>query len=122
MPYSSRFPIGPGNIFRPLSAILLVGILGALISGWKTPFAYRVWLWLPVVMLTVIWIFTPIVFWPMRDVLYEAGQGSIVISTAELVRLVRRWVLFDWLQIVGIAVAFVSSVQAISVPFPGARN
>jgi hypothetical protein len=118
MPYGSRFPMNPGDFFQPLSVVLLVGVLGALISGWKTPFEYRVWLWLSAGMFIIIWIFTPTVFWPMIRELYGAGRGSIVISDADVVRLVRRWVFCDWLRVLAIAVAFVSSVRAISVPFP----
>ena len=36
MPYGSRYPMDPGDFFQPLSALMVVGILGALISGWKT--------------------------------------------------------------------------------------
>jgi hypothetical protein len=42
-----------GDFFQPLSRPMLVGILGALISGWKTPFECRVWLWLPVIMFII---------------------------------------------------------------------
>ena len=122
MPYGARYPIDPGNFFQPLSAILLVAILGALISGWKTPFEYRIWLWLPLLMFILIWIFTPTVFWPMISEFYGLGRGRIVESDAQVLRLVRRWIFFDWLRVVAIAVAFLSSVRAISVPFPDAQG
>ena len=122
MPYGSRFPMNPGDFFQPLSVVLLVGVLGALVSGWKTPFAYRVWLWLPVLMFIIIWIFTPTVFWPMIRELYGASRGSIAISDADAVRLVRQWIICDWLRVAAIAVAFVSSVRAISVPFPARQD
>ena len=38
MPYGPRFPVDPGDFFQPLSLSLLFGSVGALISGWKTPF------------------------------------------------------------------------------------
>jgi hypothetical protein len=122
MPYGARYPIDPGNFFQPLSAILLVAILGALISGWKTPFEYRIWLWLPVLMFILIWIFTPTVFWPMISELYGLGRGRIVESDAQVLRLARRWIIFDWLRVVAIAVAFLSSVRAMSVPFLDAQG
>jgi hypothetical protein len=122
MPYGARYPIDPGNFFQPLSVILLAGILGALISGWKTPFEYRVWLLLPVLMFILIWIFTPTVFWPMIRELYGVGRGRIVESDAQVIGLVRRWVIYDWSRVVAIAVALLSSVRAISVPFSGTRE
>jgi Domain of unknown function (DUF1772) len=122
MPYGAAYPIDPGNFFQPLSAILLVAILGALISGWKTPWEYRVWLWLPVLMFILIWIFTPTVFWPMISELYRLGRGKIVESDAQVIGLVRRWVIYDWLRVAAIAVAFLSLVRAISIPFPAAQG
>jgi len=64
----------------------------------KTPFEYRIWLWLPVLMFILIWIFTPTVFWPMISELYGLGRGRIVESDAQVLRLVRRWIIFDWLR------------------------
>jgi hypothetical protein len=32
--------------------------------------------------------------------------------------LVRRWMIWDWLRVALIATGFVSSVHAISIPFP----
>lgn len=118
MPYGSRYPIDPGDFFQPLSAVMVVGILGALVSGWKTPFEYRVWLWVPVITFLIIWTLTPTVFWPMIRELYGAGTGKIVRTDAELVLLVRGWMIWDSLRSALIAVGFVSSVRAISIPFP----
>ena len=118
MPYGPHYPLNPGDFFQPLSALMVVGILGALISGWKTPLQYRVWLWVPVITFVIIWIFTPTVFWPMIRELYGAGSGKIVRSDAELKLLVRRWMIWDWLRVAVIATGFVSLVRAISVPFP----
>jgi len=75
LPYGPRFPMNPGDFFQPLSLLILVGVVGALISGWKTPFAYRVWLWLPAAMFLFIWVFTIPVMWPMNHELYLAAQG-----------------------------------------------
>ena len=118
MPYGPRYPLNPGHFFQPLHLLMAVFILGALISGWKTPFEYRVWLWLPVIALLIVSIFTPTVFWPMIRELYGAGSGKIVRSDAELILLVRRWMIWDWLRVAVIAMAFLSSVRAISIPFP----
>ena len=118
MPYGPHYPMNPGDFFQPLSALMVVGILGALISGWKTPLEYRIWLWLSVIAFVIIWIFTPTVFWPMIRELYGAGSGKIVRSDAELILLVRRWMIWDWLRVAAIATGFASLVRAISIPFP----
>ena len=118
LPYGPHFPMNPGDFFQPLSALMVVGILGALISGWKTPLEYRIWLWVPVIAFLIIWVFTPTVFWPMIRELYGAGSGRVVRSEAELILLVRRWMIWDWLRVAMIAVGFVSSIRAISMPYP----
>jgi len=118
LPYGPRWPMDPGDFFQPLSALMAVGMLGALISGWKTRFEYRVWLWLPVIIFLVLWIFTPTVFWPMIRELYGVASGKLIRSDAELIHLVRRWIIGDWMRVAGIAVGFVSSIQAISMPYP----
>jgi hypothetical protein len=41
-------------------------------------------------------VFTPTMFWPMIRELYRAGSGKIVRSDAELIVLVRRWMIWDW--------------------------
>jgi len=118
MPYGPRYPINPGDFFQPLSALMVVGILGALISGWKTRLEYRIWLWVPVISFLIIWILTPTVFWPMIHELYGAGSGKIARSDAELIALVRRWMIWDWLRVALIATGFLSSVRALSISFP----
>ncbi len=118
MPYDPRYPMNPGDFFQPLSALMVVGILGALIGGWKARLDYRIWLWLPVIAFLMIWILTPTVFWPMIRELYGAGSGRVVRSEAELILLVRRWMIWDWLRVAMIAVGFVSSIRAISMPYP----
>ena len=118
MPYGPHYPLNPGDFFQPLSALMVVGILGALISGWKTPLQYRIWLWMPVISFLIIWVFTPTVFWPMIRELYGAGSGKVVKSEAELILLVRRWMIWDWLRVAMIATGFISLVRAISVPYP----
>jgi hypothetical protein len=116
LPYGPRFPLNPGDFFQPLSALMVVGVLGALISGWKTRFEYRVWLWLPVIAFLVIWILTPTVFWPMIRELYGTTTARITRSDAEAILLARRWIIWDWARVVMIAVGFVSSIRAISMP------
>ena len=118
LPYGHRFPLNPGDFFQPLSLVMVFGIVGALVSGWMTPFRYRVWLLLPVISFIVLWAFTPTVFWPMINELYGAATGKIVRTDAELILLARRWIIWDWCRVVGIAVGFLSSIRAISMPYP----
>ena len=118
LPYGLRFPLNPGDFFQPLSAVMAVGMLGALISGWKTRFDYRIWLLLPSIAFLILWAFTPTVFWPMIRELYGGATGRIVRTDAEWIRLAHRWILFDWFRVAGIALGFLSSIRAISVPYP----
>ena len=116
LPYGSHFPINPGNFFQPLSLPMLLGVVGALICGWNTPWKYRVWLSIPLVMFLIIWILTPTVFWPLNHELYLAASGSSGRSDAEVIEMARRWVTYDWLRVAMIGVGFVSYVRAISLP------
>ena len=121
LPYGKQFPINPGTFFQPLSVFILLGSVGALISGWKTPNAYRKWLFLAVGSFILIWIFTPTVFWPMIVELWETHRGRIILTESQSISLVHRWMLFDSFRVAAIAIGFISSVRAISVPYPGAR-
>jgi hypothetical protein len=121
-PYSSHFPVNPGDFFEVLALPTLVGVLGALISGWNAPFNYRVWLWLPVIMFVSLWVLTITMFWPMNHELSRVVSGSIVRSQAELIRLVQRWETYDWLRVAMLALGFASSVRAISLPVPRERK
>jgi hypothetical protein len=116
-PYGHSWPYNPGTFFQPLSAVLLVASLGALICGWQTRWKYRIWLWSPVIAFILIWITTPTVFWPMINEIYGIAHGKIVRSDLEVTELVHRWIIADWLRVAVIAVGFVSSVRAISTPY-----
>jgi len=61
-------------------------------------------------------------FWPTIRELYRVGRGWIVESDAQALRVVRRWIIYDWLLAVAVAVAFLLPVRAISVSFPGAQG
>ena len=116
LPYGSRFPINPGDFFQPLSAVMALGILGALISGWKTPVQLRFWLWLGVITFLIIWAITPTIFWPMISQLYGIAKGKIAATDAESIQLAQRWIIWDWFRVALIATGFIASVQAISFP------
>jgi hypothetical protein len=119
LPYGARWPIDPGTFFQPLSVVMLLGMLGAYISGRKTSFEYRRWLLLPLGAFLIIWLCTPTLFWPMINQFYGAATGRHPMSELGLVQLVRRWFILDSLRIVMIAIGFISSVKAISIPYPG---
>jgi len=122
LPYGPHFPMNPGDFFQPLSGAMVLGILGALISGWKAPLRLRLWLWLPVIMFLIIWAVTPTVFWPMIHELYGAATGKMVRSDAELIALARRWIICDWFRVGLIAVGFLASVRAISLPLTAQKS
>lgn len=118
LPYGRRWPTNPGDFFQPLSVVIAVGVIGALISGWGTPAAYRIWLWVPVLAFLVIWVLTPTVFWPMINEQYGVATGRLARSDAEVVQLVHRWIVWDWARVGLIAVGFAGSLRAISLPLP----
>lgn len=112
LPYGKRYPLDPGDFFQPLSIIMVVGVIGALISGWKSQ--VRIWLWIPLIMFLIIWAITPTVFWPMIRELYGIRIGRTTATDAEAVRLAQRWIVWDWFRIALIGVGFIASVRALS--------
>ena len=48
--------------------------------------------------------------------LYGTATGKIVASDAESIRLARRWITWDSFRVALIAVGFIASVRAISLP------
>lgn len=120
LPYGSRFPVDTGEYFFPSSVALLVCTVGALIAGWRTPPAFRLWLIVSPLMLFATLVFTVLWFWPQNAALWAVANGdpSAVQDPAEVARMVRQWVSFDWLRVVLGTLGFVSAVRAISVPFP----
>jgi anthrone oxygenase-like protein len=124
LPYGPRFPVDPGKFFIPTSLSTLVSAFGALLSGWKTPFRYRVWLWSSAALILAVWVFTAVAFWPSNAALY-AGASAVASdaqSKAELIRLAHQWVTYDWWRVAMMAAGFVSAVKAISIPVPPAPN
>jgi hypothetical protein len=117
-PYGKNWPIDPGNFFQPLSALLLLVIVGALCSGWKTRGHYRMYLEISVGAFVLIWIATPTLFWPLINAIYQVAHHRVSIANADAVALVQRWFLYDSIRIVVIAAGFLSAVRAISIPYP----
>ena len=114
MPYGPSYPHDPGDFFLPLSIVLLIATVGALVCGRTAVRSYKVWLWVPLASLLVIWAATPTIFWPMIGDLYFAGTGSRPLDASAAESLVSRWLLLDWLRTLVIAVGLASSIQAIS--------
>jgi uncharacterized membrane protein len=118
LPYRPHFPVTTGEFFLPVSLTTLVGAIAALVTGWKTPTRYRIWLWLSAVLILAIWMQTIVVMLPMNAALYAAAPGSTGTPTdnPDVVQLVHRWVVYDWIRVAMLAVGFVSAVRAISLP------
>ena len=114
LPYGPRWPFNPGDFFQPLSALLVVGTVGALIAGWRSVRSYKRWLWLSVASLVLIWAATPTLFWPMIEALYFASTGAKPLGEVAATQLANQWILFDWIREALIAIGFVASVRAIS--------
>ncbi len=112
LPYGPRYPIDPGDFFIPLSALIAVGSIGALLAGWKSH--VRSLLIVAVVAFLIIWAITPTVFWPMIHQLYGTAIGRVTPTDAESVQLARRWLILDSFRVVLIAVGFIASVRAMS--------
>ena len=118
LPYGQRWPVDPGNFFQPLSAIMVIGIVGSVIAGWKTPWNYRVLLVVPLIAFTIVWAVTPTIFWPMIGELWGIHKGRLVRTDAQAIQLAHRWIVSDSLRLLVILVGFLSYVRAISVPYP----
>jgi len=123
-PYGSRFPVDTGEYFFPASVALLVCSFGALISGWKTPANYRIWLLIPPLLLLVMMVFTVLWFWPRNAALWAIATGGpdAVQDRAEILRMTRQWVRYDWIRVAVGSLAFLSVLRAFSMPFPPAAS
>ena len=120
LPYGPRYPVDTGEFFIPSSAALLLAAFGALTGGWKSPWKYRVWLALSAAMILITLLFTVFAFWPRNAALWEVAKGApnAVKDQDAIALMVREWVRYDWLRVAMATIGFVSSVRAISVPFP----
>ena len=111
LPYGKAYPIDPGNFFQPLSILILLSAICALVFGWRT--SARRLIFLSLASLVVIWMFTPTVFWPMLTELWEIHKGRLSKTEVETVALVHRWFVWDSARIILIAIGFVYSVRAL---------
>jgi hypothetical protein len=124
MPYGRAWPVDTGMFFIPFSAAMLVGGVGALAAGWRTPWRYRWLLCLPSLGILALLILTVVAFWPMNAALYYHGVHSAKdsITDAESVAMAARWIRLDWLRLAGAAAAFVAALRALTLPWPGERT
>jgi anthrone oxygenase-like protein len=120
LPYGPRYPINPGHFFFPSSVALLVCSTAALVSGWRTPATFRIWLFLSPLMMFAILVFTIVWFWPHNTALWIASQSGLntMTDTTQSVRIAHQWVAFDWVRVVMASVGFVAAIRALSIPFP----
>jgi hypothetical protein len=118
LPYGARFPVGPGEFFAPTSAATLVGAIGALICGWRTPASCRVWLFASAILILALWVFTVTAFWPSNHALFAAVSAPPLTAEghAELIRRAHQWIAFDWCRVAMMLGGFISALQAISTP------
>ena len=113
LPYGPKYPSNPGDFFQPLSALLVIGLVGSFVAGWRTSAQVKRWLWLALVALVIIWAATPTLFWPMIRDLYWASTGKQPLTVEATRALVSRWLWLDWSRTALIAVGFVASLQAL---------
>jgi hypothetical protein len=113
MPYGPRYPFNPGDFYQPLGVVALVGCVGSLLCGWRTPANYKVLLWVPFAVLLVTAAVTPTLFWPMITALYRAGTGTAPLSDAAVDALLNKWLWYDWLRGALGVPALVCAVQAL---------
>ena len=118
LPYGPRFPVNPGQFFVLVSPTILIASIGALVTGWRSPKQYRLWLWCSAVLIFLVFLLTIVVMWPMNAAQYAAAPGSPIGPGAggNIVELARRWIAFDWLRVALMAGGFVAAVRAISHP------
>jgi hypothetical protein len=114
LPYGPRYPFNPGDFFQPLSGLLVIGTIGSLVAGWRTPPSYKVWLWLPLLALLVIWVATPTLFWPMIRDLYGASTGTRPLGEGPAQALVNKWLLYDWVRTAFIAAGYACALHALA--------
>jgi hypothetical protein len=116
LPYGPRFPVDPGQFFMLVSPTILIASVGALATGWRTP--YRLWLWFSAALIFLVFLLTIVAMWPMNTALYAAAPGSPIGpgDGGDIVELAHRWVVYDWLRVTMMAAGFICAVGAISRP------
>jgi hypothetical protein len=120
MPYGKAWPVDTGTFFIPFSAAMLVAGFGALTAGWRTPWRYRWLLCLPSLGILLLLILTVVSFWPMNAALDYHGIGLTedTITDAQSIVMTQRWIVLDWVRVIGATAAFVAPLRALTTPWP----
>lgn len=120
LPYGAAYPVNTGDFFIPPSALLLVAMWIAVFAGWRTPMRYRRWLLASALTILVVLVFTVASFWPMNAALWAVAKGApgALQDQAGIEALVHAWLRKDWLRVIAATAGFLSTLRAISLPFP----
>ncbi|TAA07959.1 DUF1772 domain-containing protein [Pseudoxanthomonas winnipegensis] len=123
LPYGAAYPVNTGDFFIPPSALLLVATWIAVFAGWRTPMRYRRWLLASALTILVVLVFTVASFWPMNAALWAVAKGApgALQDQASIEALVHAWLRNDWLRVIAATAGFLSTLRAISLPFPDAQ-
>jgi hypothetical protein len=120
LPYGPRYPVATGDFFIPISAALLLASFSALVCGWQTPRRFKLLLLGSTAAILGTLTFTVGWFWPANRALWHvaAGAQDAIRDRAQIIRLARTWVAYDWLRVSIGTFGLLCSVRAISVPMP----
>lgn len=120
LPYGAAYPVNTGDFFIPPSALLLVATWIAVFAGWRTPMRYRRWLLASALTILIVLAFTVASFWPMNAALWAVAKGApgALQDQASIEALVHAWLRNDWLRVIAATAGFLSTLRAISLPFP----
>lgn len=123
LPYGAAYPVNTGDFFIPPSALLLAATWIAVFAGWRTPMRYRRWLLASALTILVVLVFTVASFWPMNAALWAVAKGApgALQDQASIEALVHAWLRNDWLRVIAATAGFLSTLRAISLPFPDAQ-
>ncbi len=119
LPCGPRFRVDAGQFFVPVSFLVVVGAVGALVAGRATPPDYRIWLWCSASPIAGLWLVTIPVMWPLGAALRGAGREGSGARATDMVRAARWWVICDWMRVVMVAAGFAAAIRAISLPIRG---
>lgn len=120
LPYGPRWPVDTGEYFFPSSVAWLVCSLALIVTGWKTPWNYRILLILPGLMILGVLIFTISWFWPRNAELWAIAKGAAnaVQDKQTIIRMVNEWVTYDWIRLVMGGIGLLGAIRALSIPYP----
>ncbi len=118
LPSGPRFRVGAEQFFLPVTFVVVLGAVGALIAGRATPLDYRVWLWWSASPIAGLWLVTIPVMWPLSAVLQDASREASGADRVAIARAARWWVICDWIRLVLVATGFVAAIRAVSLPVP----